>query len=471
MSTVWATRPPAIRTRLSAMMFVQYFIYGSWLVTMGTFMGQGLRFDGTQIGLVYGTPALAAILSPFLVGMIADRFFATERVLAVLHLAGAALLFLASRQTEFWPFYAAMLAYSLTYMPTLALVNAIAFRQIDDPAAAPFIEAYTRALWSGGGREDGAPHPPCPLDVDDPQQVPVGNGLQRGRERLNAYGIAPPSEAATVHYCPAIHWYSMMKLPKRPRRTCSAAGSPASRGSVFHQVSPICSALSMEQMSRRTWMVSSSTFASLTRTSSPTRLNESAVCVALPNGSRIDATSSVIEAGSLNALKAGITTATRKCRYIDALVSLRTRALQARGAPAQLGHPVRDAVNPPDLVRRLSSALGLRAQAIGVAGLKDARAVTVQMVSLQGAGADLVSAFTMTNIGEAQGIALAAKAANMPAENIERAARGVHHGEAGGVGGQPGDRRPLGPGRAPAGANSGGRVSAWPLTSRVSARA
>jgi len=122
----------AIRTRLSVMMFVQYFVYGSWLVTMGTYMGQGLQFDGTEIGLVYGTPALAAIISPFFVGMIADRFFATERVLAGLHLIGAGLLFLASRQTDFWGFYVAMLAYTLAFMPTLALTNSLSFDHLDD---------------------------------------------------------------------------------------------------------------------------------------------------------------------------------------------------------------------------------------------------------------------------------------------------------------------------------------------------
>jgi nucleoside transporter len=115
------------------MMFVQYFIYGAWLVTLGTFLGKSLGATGTQVGLAYSIPAIAAILSPFIVGMVADRFFATERVLATLHLAGGILLYLATTQATFSGFAWLFLAYTLCYMPTLALTNSISFDNMQDP--------------------------------------------------------------------------------------------------------------------------------------------------------------------------------------------------------------------------------------------------------------------------------------------------------------------------------------------------
>jgi nucleoside transporter len=119
--------------QLSGLMFLQYFVWGAWYVTMGTWLGESLRFSGAQIGLAYGTTALAAMISPFFVGMIADRWFATDRLLAVLHLAGAGILLVASWQTAFGPLYAALLAYTLCFMPTLALSNSLSFRHMGEP--------------------------------------------------------------------------------------------------------------------------------------------------------------------------------------------------------------------------------------------------------------------------------------------------------------------------------------------------
>ncbi len=122
----------ATRLSLSAMMFLEFFIWGSWFVTMGTFLSKGLLATDVQNGLAYGTQSLGAIIAPFIVGLIADKFFAAQRILGVLHIAGAVLMYLLAQQTHFDGFYPLILSYMILYMPTLALVNSVAFRQLTD---------------------------------------------------------------------------------------------------------------------------------------------------------------------------------------------------------------------------------------------------------------------------------------------------------------------------------------------------
>ncbi|WP_459731726.1 nucleoside permease [Pseudomonas sp. MHK4] len=120
--------------RLSAMMFLQFFIWGGWFVTLGTFLTNSLGATGGQIGMAFSTQSWGAIIAPFVIGLIADRFFNAERILAVLHLVGAVLLYQLYRAPDFSTFYPFVLVYMMIYMPTLALVNSVAFRQMSDPA-------------------------------------------------------------------------------------------------------------------------------------------------------------------------------------------------------------------------------------------------------------------------------------------------------------------------------------------------
>jgi len=123
----------SVRARLSTMMFLQFFIWGAWFVTLGTYLGQGLGFGGIDIGRAYSTMPWGAIVAPFLVGMVADRFFAAEKVLGVMHLLGAGLLYAASTVTDSGTVFWVLLAYALCYNPTLALVNAVSFYQMTSP--------------------------------------------------------------------------------------------------------------------------------------------------------------------------------------------------------------------------------------------------------------------------------------------------------------------------------------------------
>ncbi len=123
-----------IKLRLSTMMFLQFFIWGGWFVTLGTFLANNLNATGSQTGMAFSTQSWGAIIAPFVIGLIADRYFNAERILGVLHLVGAVLMYQLYRAEEFATFYPFVLAYMILYMPTLALVNSVAFRQMDDPS-------------------------------------------------------------------------------------------------------------------------------------------------------------------------------------------------------------------------------------------------------------------------------------------------------------------------------------------------
>jgi nucleoside transporter len=120
--------------QLSLMMFLQFFIWGGWFVTLGTFLGNNLNATGAETGMAFSTQSWGAIIAPFFIGLIADRYFNAEKILGVLHLIGAALMYFMSQATSFETFYPLVFAYMVAYMPTLALVNSVSFFQMKDPA-------------------------------------------------------------------------------------------------------------------------------------------------------------------------------------------------------------------------------------------------------------------------------------------------------------------------------------------------
>lgn len=121
-----------IRIKLSVMMFLEFFIWGAWFVTLGTFLGNNLKASGSETAAVFSTQSWGAIIAPFIIGLIADRYFNAEKILGFLHLAGAFLMYQMYQSTDIRLFYIYVLSYMVLYMPTLALVNSVAFNQMKD---------------------------------------------------------------------------------------------------------------------------------------------------------------------------------------------------------------------------------------------------------------------------------------------------------------------------------------------------
>jgi len=143
---------PIVITKLSFMMLLEYFVWGAWYVTLSTYMAKNLDASGVQIGAAYNALAIATMISPFFIGMVADRFFPAQRIMAVLHIAGAALLYFASQVQDNAGFYWLVLVYSLLYMPTIALSNNIAFQQMSDPGRMfPWIRVFGTVGWIVAG--------------------------------------------------------------------------------------------------------------------------------------------------------------------------------------------------------------------------------------------------------------------------------------------------------------------------------
>ena len=136
------------QVQLSLMMFLQFFIWGGWFVTLGSFLGANLGATGAETGMAYSTQSWGAIVAPFIIGLIADRYFNAEKILGVLHIVGAVLMYQMSQVTEFNAFYPYVLGYMIAYMPTIALTNSVSFKQMTDPEKQfPMVRVFGTIGW------------------------------------------------------------------------------------------------------------------------------------------------------------------------------------------------------------------------------------------------------------------------------------------------------------------------------------
>lgn len=122
----------SVKGRLIAMNFLQFFVWGAWLISLGGYMGGSLHFEGGQIGAIFATMGIASLLMPGFVGIIADKWINAERLLGICHLLGSACLFYASTVTSYDQMYWAMLINLLVYMPTLSLTNTVSYNALEN---------------------------------------------------------------------------------------------------------------------------------------------------------------------------------------------------------------------------------------------------------------------------------------------------------------------------------------------------
>ncbi|TPN82273.1 MFS transporter [Aquimarina algicola] len=141
-----------IQFQLSLMMFLEFFIWGGWFVTMGIYLPNTLNTSGGETAMAYSTQSWGAIIAPFIIGLIADRFFNAERILGILHIIGAVLMYQMANAEDFSSFYPYVLGYMIIYMPTLALVNSVSFNQMKDPAKEfSFVRVFGTIGWIVAG--------------------------------------------------------------------------------------------------------------------------------------------------------------------------------------------------------------------------------------------------------------------------------------------------------------------------------
>ena len=121
----------SIKARLIAMSFLQFFVWGSWLISLGGYMIVTLNFTGVEVGSIFSTMGIASLFMPAIMGIISDRFYNAEKVLGFCHIVGAALLLLASNVTDYPTLYIIMLFNSMFYMPTIALSNTVSYNALE----------------------------------------------------------------------------------------------------------------------------------------------------------------------------------------------------------------------------------------------------------------------------------------------------------------------------------------------------